>query len=500
MERYLHGDFDRHIDLYRKAFNMRKAGTLRQHIVDAGIHDELPPDDKKAMARYILYHDISPVQLHGPKFGFNSKAVLKVLANTWLEEAEGPKTPNYGGNLSGRTLQATIRYVGSRTMRRLGFEGHTDKPWLYNPPAEGGVNNVDFGLSQLAFREAAKRLDMQPRVLQAILWFAEQKHYQKQGWEKWVDPAERDYRPMLRSLTEHGPLTTHVPGKEPAPKGGAPRAPTHKTVPKVPAFGQGGLVQPVQHFQDGGTVQPQDNVWSPFAPAPAAPGVVQPMSGVAPRAQAAAPRAEPVEEGSSAESSSTWDKILQQAAPKYTGQPGGTTTVFATPRDLAKWKKYHSLKTGDPGVGAPALGTVNTKNSFGVAVPEEIMTKLYGGKSSDPSTTANWRTARAQVTINGQTYVVPISDLGPGEGPRKAGRVTDFTSYLMKGVGLMSDDADSPVQIKLLPPGSGPDYLADRAGWNTEQENLRKQLFRPEPETTPWASPGGIQVQTLPGL
>jgi len=344
LERYLHGDFDRHIDLYKKAHAMREAGTLRQHVAEL-TGEPLLDKDSKAMARYIVHHDILPVQLHGPKFGFNSKAVLKVLANTWLGEAEGPKTPNYGGNLSGRTLQATIDMWAARTMRRLGYEGHTDKPWLYNPPAEGGVNNVDFGLSQLAFREAAKRLDMEPRVLQAVLWFAEQKHYQKQGWEKWVDPAERDYRPMLRSLMEHGPLTTHLPTKE-------PRAATHKTVPKAAAFAQGGLVQknptqellytqaapidpydkaqltneiyeqmaqPVQHFRDGGYV------WSPFAPAPAAPGVVQPMSGGAPRAQSVPQtvrRAQLVESGSSASTS----PVVTGPATLPTGSPTQDST------------------------------------------------------------------------------------------------------------------------------------------------------------------------------
>jgi hypothetical protein len=105
------------------------------------------------------------------------------------------------------------------------------------------------------------------------------------------------------------------------------------------------------------------------------------------------------------------------------------------------------------------------------------MTKLYGGRASDPSTTANWRTARAQVTVNGKTYVVPISDDGPGKRPLKEGRVTDLTSDLAKGIpGWMSDDSDGPVQIKLLPPGSGPDYLTDRKGWQAEQENIGKQL------------------------
>ena len=200
------------------------------------------------------------------------------------------------------------------------------------------------------------------------------------------------------------------------------------------------------------------------------------MPGVAPRAQpppGTVPRAQPVTPGSS----STWDKILQQAAPKYTGQPGGTTTVFATPKDLADWKQNHSLATGDNGVSHASLGSVDTAASYGVAVPKDIMTKLYCGNASDPSTTANWRTARAQVTVNGKTYTVPISDLGPDSGPQKQGRVTDLTSDLAKGIpGWMSDDSDGPIQIKLLPPRSGPDYMTNPKGWHTEQENIGKQL------------------------
>jgi hypothetical protein len=477
LERYLHGDFDRHIDLYKKAHAMRQAGTLRQHVFDNGMlldedgKPKMPDKDTTAMAAYILHHDISPVQLHGPKFGFNSKAVLKVLANTWHEEAEGPKTVNYGGNLSGKTLQATIDMWAARTMRRLGFEGHTNKPWLYNPPAEGGVNNVDFGLSQLAFREAAKRVGMQPRVLQAILWFAEQKHYQKNGWEKWVDPAERDYRPMLRSLMEHGPMTTHLPGKEPAPKGGAPREPTHKTVPKAPAFHEGGLVEPVQHFQDGGLVMR-----------------AQP-AGVVPRAELVA---EPA---------------------GYTGLPSyqGKATRFAGQKDLDRYNAAHDaairagkseqqaeqagFKVGDNGRGAPALGTIDTTDSYGVAVPQETMEKFYGGTAGDPSSTANWRTARAEVTINGQTYRLPISDLGPGSGPQSKGVAVDLTDHTANAVG-MGDEANN-VHVKLLPPGSGPDYMQNPDAWYAEQAHFAKQFqnnpaaqISPEPAPTPWVSRG----------
>jgi hypothetical protein len=192
-------------------------------------------------------------------------------------------------------------------------------------------------------------------------------------------------------------------------------------------------------------------------------------------------------------SSPTWDKILQQAAPKYAGQPGGSTTVFATPKDL---------RTGeDNGVGHPAFGGVDTAHSYGVAVPKEIMTKLYGGRASDPSTTANWRTARAQVTINGKMYVVPISDDGPDKGPLKEGRVTDLTSDLAKGIpGWMSDDSDGPVQIKLLPPGSGPDYLTDRKGWQTEQENIGKQLTPTPLGSSDIVRPPSIQNPPAPRL
>jgi hypothetical protein len=204
---YKKGDFDRHIDLYRKAYDLKQKNELTKHVLEAGIHHELPPTEAKAMALYLAHHDIVPRQTHGALFGMNSLPVLKVLAHTWHKEVEGPKTPNYAGNLSGKTLQATIDLWAARTMRRLGHEGHTNEPWLIQPSAETGVNNVDFGLSQLAFRKAAKKLGLEPRQLQSILWFAEQKHYQKQGWEREIDPSERDYRPMLKASYEAVPAS-----------------------------------------------------------------------------------------------------------------------------------------------------------------------------------------------------------------------------------------------------------------------------------------------------
>lgn len=201
---HLRGDFDRHADLYNKAYDMKQKGQLAQHVLDNKLNgqDQLPKTEAEAMAHYIKHHDILPRQEHGPLFGMNSLPVLKVLAHTWHEEVGGPKTPNYAGNLSGKSLQATIDMWAARTMRRLGYEGQTKKPWRIQPAAETGVTNPDFGLSQLAFRKAAAQHGLEPRQLQAILWFAEQKHWQKHGWEEEIDPAERDYRPALKEYQQ----------------------------------------------------------------------------------------------------------------------------------------------------------------------------------------------------------------------------------------------------------------------------------------------------------
>src|SRR5260221_7270377 len=217
-QRFLRGDYDRHIDLYRQAHEMRDKGELIQHIIDNKIHEGLgeaaPTKNTTAMTQFIKHHGIIPRSGAGKLFGHNSLGVLKVLTHTWEEEAGGPKTPNFAGNLSGRSIQATIDMWAARTMRRLGHEGHTKEPWLIQPAGEPGVNNVDFGLSQLAFRKAAERVGIKPSSLQAILWFAEQKHWQAKGWEQEQDPAERDYRPMLEKYQHPEDITPEMTQKE----------------------------------------------------------------------------------------------------------------------------------------------------------------------------------------------------------------------------------------------------------------------------------------------
>jgi hypothetical protein len=200
LDQYLNGEYDRHIDLYKKARAMRDDGTLLQHVLDNNLHGKgkVPVNDAQAIAAYIAHHGIKPTARHGALFGMNSNQVLKVLAGTWAQDVGGPKTPNYSGNLSGKTLQATIDMWAARLMRRLGHDGINKEPWLIQPGGETGVKNIDFGLSQLAFRRAAEQHGLSPDDLQAIMWFAEQKHWRQKGWGGEVEAP--DYRPMLREF------------------------------------------------------------------------------------------------------------------------------------------------------------------------------------------------------------------------------------------------------------------------------------------------------------
>ena len=124
---------------------------------------------------------ILPMRSNGKKFNANSRAVLKVIADDWKINRQAPKTPNFAGNLSGRTVQATIDVWAARHLRELLYAGRGE-PWRIQPKAEVGVTNQDFALGQIIMQRAAKKLDMNPDDLQAILWFAEKHKWDKRGW------------------------------------------------------------------------------------------------------------------------------------------------------------------------------------------------------------------------------------------------------------------------------------------------------------------------------
>jgi hypothetical protein len=179
----------------------------------------------------------------------------------------------------------------------------------------------------------------------------------------------------------------------------------------------------------------------------------------------------------------------------------GKATNFGGDSDQEDFAKHHSLATGDPGVGAPALGTgkagISTANSYGVAVPFDQMQKQFG---IDKSNWPDMRSARADVTNNdtGQTVRMPIVDFGPDAKAQSKGVVTDLTTRTQQAWGAPSP---ANVTIKVLP-NAGPDYANDLDGWYEEQSKIHDQLtaktglpgIGAEPAPTPDLTPRVQQV------
>lgn len=178
---------------------------------------------------------------------------------------------------------------------------------------------------------------------------------------------------------------------------------------------------------------------------------------------------------------------------------GGLGTNFADPGDRRRYlaakergaSEEQALLVGDPGIGAPALGTVNTAQAYGVAIPEDYLRKTFG---DDP---AAWRTARVQLKVGDKTITVPIVDVGPGKKSRARGAVSDITDLLWKGLGLK--DENPQVNIKLMP-GAGPDYSSDRASWDAEQKQISAALQTPMALSSPAPTPLGSAFPNIGAL
>jgi len=125
----------------------------------------------------------------------------------WRDLTEGPKTPNFAGNLSGLVRSATVDVWAARSLHRIinskingrqkwrlsaGMETGVDYVWYpqgdnFNPNWEGGG---DFFFGQKIFELAAETLrqeggdfaDMMPDDLQALIWFHEKGIWAENGW------------------------------------------------------------------------------------------------------------------------------------------------------------------------------------------------------------------------------------------------------------------------------------------------------------------------------
>ena len=135
---------------------------------------------KDVIKEWVKHYNLMPLRRGGAKYNANTGQVMRVLAGSWSKLTTAPKTPNFTGNLTGATLEATIDVWAGRYLRRLLYKGQ--KQWRIQPASEKGVSDVDFALGQLIFRATADKLGINPDDLQAIAWFGEKGVWDTQGW------------------------------------------------------------------------------------------------------------------------------------------------------------------------------------------------------------------------------------------------------------------------------------------------------------------------------
>jgi hypothetical protein len=177
-------------------------GTLlSQWLAKSSKNNEGNFDLQKAVRQEINKFDEMPLREAGAKYNANSQKVLHALYGNWIEQTVGPKTPNFAGNLTGRTLKATIDVWAARNLRRLLYEGKV-KRWRILPEQEQAVGSNynkageltgDFPFAQKIYDEAANRLGMNPDDLQALIWFAEKDVWEKNGWTNTVGAEKSSF-------------------------------------------------------------------------------------------------------------------------------------------------------------------------------------------------------------------------------------------------------------------------------------------------------------------
>jgi hypothetical protein len=85
-----------------------------------------------AKRKLINQFEEAPLQSNGKKFNANSSKVLQALYGNWLSQTQGPKTKNFAGNLTGRSLEATIDVWAARYLRRLIYKDNVER-WRIHP-------------------------------------------------------------------------------------------------------------------------------------------------------------------------------------------------------------------------------------------------------------------------------------------------------------------------------------------------------------------------------
>jgi hypothetical protein len=183
-------DFSKHVE---KTYTDSKSGELLKQWQEKNPDKKLSAfktDDQ--IRKQINQFKGVPLRSNGRKYNANSQKVLHVLHGIWLQQTVGPKTPNFAGNLTGRTLKATIDVWAARNLRRLLYEGSLEK-WRILPEQESGVTNKDFFFAQKVYEDVGKRLGMNADDLQALMWFMEKDVWEKNGWTSTVGAEKSSF-------------------------------------------------------------------------------------------------------------------------------------------------------------------------------------------------------------------------------------------------------------------------------------------------------------------
>jgi hypothetical protein len=193
--RFKAGEFDSKIKKYLELRGRMQAGTLGDLLVKIKAKNTKgevytkemtqKSSDSALLQSAARHYDLLPKQKDGSKYGANSYPALKALSQVWFNDRLGknrmtPKTPQFAMNLNGESLEATIDVWAARLLRRVIYKGQENARIL--PSEETAVSNPDFALGQLVFRRAAKKLDMNPDDLQALVWFGEKQIWDNNGW------------------------------------------------------------------------------------------------------------------------------------------------------------------------------------------------------------------------------------------------------------------------------------------------------------------------------
>jgi hypothetical protein len=190
LRKFSKGDYDELMQRFQKH---------AMEVTDRVWADDSIRNKEAAIRKEINTFKDIPLKENGKKFGFNGQRVLHALTDYWVDQAGGPKTANFGKNLTWRSTDPTIDLWAGRTARRLLYEGEVPR-WRTSALQEQGVGSKtvsgtdDYTLAEDSFRKAANKLGIKPDDLQAFMWFGEKKNYASQGWAKGKGAELGDFR------------------------------------------------------------------------------------------------------------------------------------------------------------------------------------------------------------------------------------------------------------------------------------------------------------------